>query len=84
MSPAARHRCDVSLELCCPGAKSRRWAPPDVTRFGVIPQVQWRFDFFMMLITGDYQFIITCTNNGLVAVIKADLLKSSLALLKIT
>ena len=20
-----RHRCDVSSELCCPGAKSRRW-----------------------------------------------------------
>ena len=24
----ARHRCDVSSELCCPGAKLRRWAPP--------------------------------------------------------
>ena len=25
--------------LCCPGAKSRRWAPPLVTRFGVMPRV---------------------------------------------
>ena len=28
VSPTARHRCDVSSELCSPGAKSRRWAPP--------------------------------------------------------
>ena len=26
MSPTTRHRCDVSSELCCPGAKPRRWA----------------------------------------------------------
>ena len=26
-SPKARHRCDVSSKLCCPGAKPRRWAP---------------------------------------------------------
>ena len=25
VSPMARHRCDVSSELCSPGAKSRRW-----------------------------------------------------------
>ena len=25
-SPAARHRCDVSSELCFPGAKPRIWA----------------------------------------------------------
>ena len=24
LSPTARHRCDVSSELCCPGAKPRR------------------------------------------------------------
>ena len=24
VSPTARHRCDVSSELCCPGAKPRR------------------------------------------------------------
>ena len=25
VSPSARHRCDVSSELCCPGVKPRRW-----------------------------------------------------------
>ena len=39
VSPTARHRCDVSSELCCPGVKLRRWTPPLVTRFGVIPRV---------------------------------------------
>ena len=39
VSPTARHRCNVTLELCCPGAKPRRWAPPLVTSFGVIPRV---------------------------------------------
>ena len=34
VSPSARHRCDVSFELCCPGAKLRRWAPP---------LVRWRY-----------------------------------------
>ena len=38
-SPTARHRCDVSSELCSPGAKPRRWASPLVTRFGVLPRV---------------------------------------------
>ena len=33
MSPTARHRCDVYLELCSPGAKPRRWAPPLVYTF---------------------------------------------------
>ena len=28
VQPAARHRCDVSSELCCPGARSRGRAPP--------------------------------------------------------
>ena len=36
VSPTACHRCDVSSELCCQGAKQRRWAPLLVTRFGVI------------------------------------------------
>ena len=27
----ARHHCDVSSELCSPGAKPRSWAPPLVT-----------------------------------------------------
>ena len=31
-SPTARHRCDVSLELCSLSAKPRRRAPPLVTR----------------------------------------------------
>ena len=39
VSPTARHRCDVSLEMCCPGAKSRRWASPLVTAFGVLSRV---------------------------------------------
>ena len=39
VSPTIRHRCDVSSELCCPGAKPRRWAPPPVTRFGMLPRV---------------------------------------------
>ena len=38
-SPTARHRCDVSSELCCPDAKPRRWVPPLVTRFGIIRRV---------------------------------------------
>ena len=33
VSPTARHRCDVSSELCYPGAKQRKWAPPLVTRY---------------------------------------------------
>ena len=39
VSPTARHRCDVSSQLCIPCAKQRRWAPPLVTRFGVLPRV---------------------------------------------
>ena len=39
VSRTACHRCDVSSELCCPGAKPRRWAPQLVTRFSVIWQV---------------------------------------------
>ena len=31
--------CDASSELCCPGAKSRRWVAPLETYFGVIPRV---------------------------------------------
>ena len=27
VSPTARHRCDVSSELCCSGAEPLRWAP---------------------------------------------------------
>ena len=37
-SPMARHRCDVFSGLCSPGAMPRNWAPPLVTRFGVIPR----------------------------------------------
>ena len=40
VSPAARHLCDVSSELCSPGDKLQRWAPPLVTRFDVIPRVK--------------------------------------------
>ena len=35
VSPAVRHRCDVSSELCSSGAKPQRWAPPLVSRFGM-------------------------------------------------
>ena len=38
VSPTTRHRCDDSSELCCAGAKPRRWAPQLITRFGVIRQ----------------------------------------------
>ena len=31
---------DVSLELCCSGAKPQRWTPPLDTRFDVMPQVR--------------------------------------------
>ena len=31
VSLPASHRCDVFLELCCPGPKPRRWTPPLVT-----------------------------------------------------
>ena len=39
VSPTARHRFDVSSELCCPGVEPRRRAPPLVTRLGVISRV---------------------------------------------
>ena len=39
VSPTTRHRCDVSSELCSPGAQPRRWAPQLITRFGVIRRV---------------------------------------------
>ena len=39
VSLMARHRCDFSSELHCPGAKPWRRAPPLVTRFGVISRV---------------------------------------------
>ena len=45
--PAVRHRCDVSSELCCSGAKPRRWISSLVTRFGVIPRVYSDEDFFL-------------------------------------
>ena len=38
VSPMVCHRCDVSSGLCSPGAMPRHWAPPLVTRFGVMPQ----------------------------------------------
>ena len=37
VSPTVCHRCDVSSELCSPGAKPRRWAPPLVTLFDFAP-----------------------------------------------
>ena len=30
--PMTHPRCNVSSELCCPGTKPRRWAPPLVSR----------------------------------------------------
>ena len=36
VSPMARHSSNFSSALCCPGAKHQNWAPPLVTRFGVI------------------------------------------------
>ena len=39
VSPTARHRVDVSSELCYPSAETRRWAPPIVPLFGVISRV---------------------------------------------
>ena len=39
VSSTARHRGDVSSELCCPGAKPRKWAPPIVSRLGLIQRV---------------------------------------------
>ena len=39
VSPITRHRCDVSSELCCSGAKSRRWASALVTLLDVIRRV---------------------------------------------
>ena len=39
VSSTVRHHSDVSSELCSPGAKSRRWAPSLVTRFGVLTPV---------------------------------------------
>ena len=48
VSPAARHLFGVSSELGCPGAKPRRWAPPLVTRFGVIPRVLYDEDLIVL------------------------------------
>ena len=39
VSPTARHRYDVSSELCCPGAKPHRWTSSLVTCVGVILRV---------------------------------------------
>ena len=39
VSLTVRHRCNVSSELCSPGAKPRRLAQLLVTRFGVKPRV---------------------------------------------
>ena len=39
VSPTTCQGCDVSSKLCSPGAKPRRWAPPLIKRFGVIPRV---------------------------------------------
>ena len=33
VSPTARYRCDVPLDLCCPGAMRRRWPPPLVSPY---------------------------------------------------
>ena len=43
--PTARHSCDVFSELCCSGAKSRRWIPPLVTHFDVITRVAYNEDW---------------------------------------
>ena len=48
VSPTARHRCDVSSELCSPGAKPRRWVPSLVTRFGVILRMYGNEDFILL------------------------------------
>ena len=48
VSPMVRHRCDVSSELCCPGAKPRRWAPPFVLRFGVIAPIYGNKDLILI------------------------------------
>ena len=50
VSLTARHRCDVSAELCCPGAKPRRWVPPIVARIGEIPRVYNKDSFFYLII----------------------------------
>ena len=41
----ARHHCDVSSGLCCPGANPRRWIPKLVTLFDVIPRVNEYLSF---------------------------------------
>ena len=40
VSPTAYHLSDVLSDLCCPGAKSRRWIRLFVARFGVISRVE--------------------------------------------
>ena len=39
VSPTARNRCDVSSEMCSPGALQRKRALQLVTRYGVTPRV---------------------------------------------
>ena len=41
----ARHHFNASLELCCPGDKSRRRTPSLVTRFGVYRENNQDFIF---------------------------------------
>ena len=39
VSPMTRHPSNVFSDVCCPRARLQRFAPPLVTRFGVIPRV---------------------------------------------
>ena len=50
VSPTARHRCDVCSELCFSSAELQTWAPPVVSRCGVIPRVQANEDLIFFLI----------------------------------
>ena len=49
VSPSARHFCDVSSDLCYPGAKPRRCSQSLVTRLGVIPRMLCKLEFCLIL-----------------------------------
>ena len=69
VSPTARHRCDVSSELCCPDAKPRRWIPPLVTRFSVISRWYWGFalvisvTFYIFVSASRHSWTVTATTS---------------------
>ena len=62
-SSIARHRSDVSSELCCPGTKSQRCALSLVTRFDVVPRVGYN-EFIFLVFCFAQTSRISCDNGS--------------------